>query len=63
MRSDDVCEIGRIEECIEKGHDPLTMPGNEIGDVEVFHPESGVVFARTMFCRRCGLLYWEPKKP
>lgn len=59
----DVCDIGQIFECIKKGHDRLNVTGaeNEATGETVTHGESGISFAYTFFCKRCGLVYWEPK--
>lgn len=61
--STDVCDITRLMECVKNGHDPLTVRGDKESSLEITHNESGVVFAKIMFCQRCGTVYWEPKKP
>lgn len=57
----DVCDIGRLQECIDAGaHDPLVFPNGEVGKADMRHGQTGVKFGRAMACRRCGLTYWEP---
>jgi len=58
----DICDIARVQECIEAGaHEPVELPGGD--DTAVDLDRYGVTFGIMMPCRRCGLMYWEPKPP
>lgn len=60
----DACEIGRMVECQKRGHDPVKTPEQPHGaTMTVNHTATGICWAETFFCRRCGLIYWEPIAP
>lgn len=61
----DVCEIRRVAECIEEGaHDPLEVPGDSGPFTWTgYMTQNDINFGVMHFCKRCGLVYWEPKNP
>jgi hypothetical protein len=61
----DICDVARVIECIDVGeHDPLQVPG-ESGPYTWtgYMSQNDVNFGVMHFCKRCGLVYWEPKNP
>lgn len=61
----DICEISRLKECMEAGeHEPLEVPGDH-GPFEWtgWMSQKNITFGKMQFCKRCGLVYWEPKNP
>jgi hypothetical protein len=61
----DICEIAQAKVCIEEGsHVPLEIPG-EAGPFKWtgYLTQNNVEFGVMRFCKRCGLVFWEPKNP
>ena len=58
----DICNVANLSQCMREGHDPLVIAG-DVARQELTHTRSGITFAYQFFCKRCGLPYWEPRKP
>jgi hypothetical protein len=61
----DICEIGRLRECMEANtHEPLEVPDHAgMRDFQATMSQYDVPVGVLRCCKRCGLIYWEPPRP